>query len=100
MMRSTSTAAARSPYSHRRVRRLPYETTIDRPRGHSVDPHRYGCGVGLRHEVVSVIVVLGVMPRHNPLSHQRYPTQMCGKVTTRTVPADNAPTVVRLASQP
>src|SRR5712691_12346665 len=33
----------------------------------------YGSGRGLRHDVVSVIVVLGVMPRHNPLSHQRYP---------------------------
>ena len=55
---------------------------------------------GLRHEVVSVIVVLGVMPRHNPLSHQRYPTEMCGKVTTRTEPPDNGPTAHRLASKP
>ena len=37
-----------------------------------------GSEARLRHEVVSVIVVLGVMPRHNPLSHQRYPTEMCG----------------------
>jgi len=30
---------------------------------------------------------------HNPLSHQRYPTEMCGKVTTCTEPPDNVPTV-------
>jgi len=54
----------------------------------------------LRHEVVLVIVVLGVMPRHNPLSHQRYPTEMCRKVTTCTAPPDNAPTAPGLASQP
>ena len=57
-------------------------------------------GRGLRHEVVLVIVVLGVMPRHNPLSHQRYPTERCGKVTTRTAPPDNEPTAYRLASHP
>jgi hypothetical protein len=28
------------------------------------------------------------MPRHNPLSHQRYPTEMCGKGTTRTEPSE------------
>jgi hypothetical protein len=61
---------------------------------------KHGLGRGLRHEVVLVIVVLGVMPRHNPLSHQRYPTEMCGKATTRTAPPDNEPTVTRLASEP
>ena len=47
------------------------------------ESRQHGSNGGLRHEVVLVIVVLGVMPRHNPLSHQRYPTEMCGKVTTR-----------------
>src|SRR5205823_10637069 len=34
------------------------------------------------------------------LFHQQYPTQMCGKVTTRTAPADTVPTVTRLAPEP
>src|SRR5215831_11847013 len=34
------------------------------------------------------------------LFHQQYPTQMCGKVTTRTEPADTVPTVIRLAPEP
>src|SRR4029434_2642909 len=34
------------------------------------------------------------------LFHQQYPTQMCGKVTTRTEPADTVPTVTRLAPEP
>src|SRR5215471_14379221 len=33
-------------------------------------------------------------------THQQYPTQMCGKVTTRTEPADTVPTVTRLAPEP
>ena len=31
--------------------------------------------------------------RPDLLFHQQYPTQMCGKVTTRTEPADTVPTV-------
>src|SRR5262249_24975500 len=34
------------------------------------------------------------------LFHQQYPTQMCGKVTTRTEPADTVPTVTRQAPEP
>src|SRR5215813_6851661 len=34
------------------------------------------------------------------LFHQQYPTQMCGKVTTRTEPADTVPTVTRRAPEP
>jgi hypothetical protein len=55
---------------------------------------------GLRHEVVSVMVVLDMTSRHHPLSHQRYPTKMCRKVTTCTEPSDHEPPVARLASQP
>src|SRR5215475_10757476 len=60
----------------------------------------HGAQRGLRHEVVSVIVVLDLVSGHNPLSHQRYPTKMCRKVTICTAPSDNEPTVIRLASQP
>ena len=38
--------------------------------------------------------------RPDLLFHQQYPTQMCGKVTTRTEPADMVPTVMRLAPEP
>src|SRR5215510_5066603 len=38
--------------------------------------------------------------RPDLLFHQQYPTQMCGKVTPRTEPADTVPTVTRLAPEP
>src|SRR5215813_8007853 len=38
--------------------------------------------------------------RPDLLFHQQYPTQMCGKVTTCTEPADTVPTVTRLAPEP
>src|SRR5215510_1204113 len=38
--------------------------------------------------------------RPDLLCHQQYPTQMCGKVTPRTEPADTVPTVTRLAPEP
>ena len=46
------------------------------------------------------MVVRSVTQGHHPLSQQRYPTEMCGKVTTRTEPLDNGPPVSRLASKP
>src|SRR5262245_6294280 len=48
-----------------------------------------GSDKALRHEVVSVIVVRDRTSRHNPLSHQRYPTKMCRKATICTAPSDN-----------
>src|SRR5262245_29278612 len=53
-----------------------------------------------RNEVFSVIVVTDRTSRHIPLSHQRYPTKMCRKVTICIAPSDNVPTVTRLASKP
>src|SRR5436853_116739 len=37
--------------------------------------------------------------RPDLLFHQQYPTQMCGKVTTRTEPADMVPTVTRTGTR-
>ena len=34
------------------------------------------------------------------LFHQQYPTMMCGKVTTRTAPADTVPTVTDWQLEP
>src|SRR4029434_5873315 len=76
---------------------IPTEEILGRRAGY-IERCKSGSEGGLRHEVVSVIVVRGVRPRHNPLSHQRYPTEMCGKVTTRTAPPDHGPTAHRLAS--
>src|SRR5215831_5589140 len=63
-------------------------------------PEPPGSDKALRHEVVSVIVVRDRTSRHNPLSHQRYPTKMCRKATICTASSDNVPTVTRLASKP
>jgi len=63
----------------------------------------------LRHEVARLIVCCdtrshgwssGTLEWPDLLFHQQYPTQMCGKVTTRPAPADTVPTGTRLAPEP